>query len=301
LGEGLDSTGVLSEPAIDRTLDALGSCAAKLRHRNVTNARFVATEACRRARNCGDFVDRVYERTGLELEIIATGEEARLALAGCAPLLDPRLRHAVVFDIGGGSTEIIWVAVRPGQGGRALTEIRAVLSVPHGVVSLTELFQDRAASHATYREMVALVRGLFRRFDEHWEISRRVARGGVQMLGSSGTVTTLAGIHFGLPRYDRARIDGALLDFATIRRVIDQLVASDAAGLARQPCIGPGRADLMIAGCAILEAICTTWPVGRLRVADRGVREGILAGLMADAQRASRRATAPEAVAAVAG
>jgi len=288
LGEGLASSGVLSEPAMRRTIEALEICSAKLRQRHVTHARFVATEACRRAANCGEFLLRVREATGLDLEIIPTGEEARLALAGCAPLLDPRVPHALVFDIGGGSTEILWVGVRRRRSGRLRTEIRGVISLPFGVVSLTENFLRGDPPGLEFDDMVAQVRSAFLDFDAEWRIGQQIARGGVQMLGSSGTVTTLAGIQLGLARYDRSRVDGLLLGFADIAQIIGELVDMDGAGRAAQPCIGPGRADLMLAGCAILQAICTTWPVDKLRVADRGVREGILANLIEDARRAER-------------
>jgi exopolyphosphatase/guanosine-5'-triphosphate,3'-diphosphate pyrophosphatase len=283
LGEGLQASGVLSEAAMARTIDALGVCADKLDQREVTHARFVATEACRRAANCGEFLARVRERTGLELEIIPTEEEARLALAGCAPLLDAERRHAVVFDIGGGSTELLWVDVRPGRGG-VETRIRDVISLPLGVVSLTERFPPRAGQAtgpALFAEMVDTVRDAFADFDREWGIAEQVAAGGVQMLGSSGTVTTLAGMRLGLQRYERQRVDGTVLDFADIRQITRRLVTMNAVERAQEPCIGAMRSDLMIAGCAILEAICRTWKVGRLRVADRGVREGILAGLHA--------------------
>lgn len=285
LGEGLDGCGVLSDLAIRRTVDALSVCAAKVSNHHVTRRRFVATEACRRASNCGDFMSQVYDVTGLELEVIPTHEEARLAVAGCAPLLDPHRRHALVFDIGGGSTEISWVDVAPGRGGSVRTWIRGVVSLPFGVVSLTDRYRHRAATRPVYDEMVELVAAEFRDFDRAMNIGRRIARGEVQMLGSSGTVTTLAGIRAELPRYERSLVDGTYLDFSDIDRICGDLVAMTAAERAAQPCIGAGRSDLMIAGCAILEAICSIWQVGRLRVADRGVREGILAGLW-DASRA---------------
>jgi exopolyphosphatase/guanosine-5'-triphosphate,3'-diphosphate pyrophosphatase len=286
LGEGLDAAGSLSETAMERAIDALSVCAAKLRNRRVTRGRFVATEACRRAANCGNFLERVRDHTGLTLEIIQTAEEARLALAGCAPLLDPHCRSAIVFDIGGGSTEVIWVMVRPASGGgRPLTTIRGVISVPYGVVSLTERFRDQPDQAAAFEEMAALVQSYLTAFDEDWEIARQVRRGEVQMLGSSGTVTTLAAVHMGLSRYDRAMVDGALLDQAAVHSATELLIGAGTGGRALQPCIGLGRADLMVAGCAILAAICRTWPVPSLRVADRGVREGILAGLMAESRR----------------
>jgi exopolyphosphatase/guanosine-5'-triphosphate,3'-diphosphate pyrophosphatase len=279
LGEGLDASGALSEAAIRRTIDALAVCAAKIGGHHVTRRRFVATEACRRASNCADFMVQVRESTGLELEVIPTHEEARLAVAGCAPLLDPEQRNALVFDLGGGSTEVSWVDVTYGRGNTVRTWIRSVVSLPFGVVSLTDRYRHRASTRPVYDEMVELVAAEFRDFDRRLHIGRRVARGEVQMLGSSGTVTTLAGIHAALPRYERSLVDGTYLDFADIGRICAELVAMSSSERAAQPCIGAGRSDLMIAGCAILEAICQIWPVGRLRVADRGVREGILAGL----------------------
>jgi exopolyphosphatase/guanosine-5'-triphosphate,3'-diphosphate pyrophosphatase len=288
LGEGLDASGSLSEIAMRRTVEALSICATKVSNRQVTRSRFVATEACRRAANCEEFVGRVRQATGLDLEIIPTGEEARLALAGCAPLLDAQRAHAVVFDIGGGSTELLWVGVTPRHGGAA-TEIRGVVSLPFGVVSLTERFRDRPTGRAVYQDMVATARDTFAEFDRHWDISRLVASGTVQMLGSSGTVTTLAGMQMGLPRYERSRVDGKMLRFGDIARITASLVEMTPAERATQPCIGQSRADLMIAGCAILEAICGVWPVGRLRVADRGVREGILVGLWENSRRRRSR------------
>jgi exopolyphosphatase/guanosine-5'-triphosphate,3'-diphosphate pyrophosphatase len=276
LGEGLGASGVLAEGAMARTIEALAACAAKIESRGAVRGRYVATEACRRAGNCAEFLARVEAATGLRLEIIPTEEEARLAVAGCASLLDPAIPSGLVFDIGGGSTEASWVRLA-GDGGAP--EILDTVSLPHGVVSLTERYGgDRIASE-TYAAMLDEVRRDLRAFEARHGIAARVAAGAVQMLGSSGTVTTLAGIHLGLPRYIRALVDGTTLDFAAIGALSRRLAGLSLAERATQPCIGRERADLVVAGCAILEAICETWPVGRLRVADRGVREGILIGL----------------------
>jgi exopolyphosphatase/guanosine-5'-triphosphate,3'-diphosphate pyrophosphatase len=292
LGEGLDAHGVLSAPAMDRTIQALAVCAGKIRRGGVTQARLVATEACRRATNCVPFVAMVRQATGLELEIIPSAEEARLVLAGCAPLLANQAGHALVFDIGGGSTEVLFVETRPQRTGVPATVIKGVMSIPYGVVSLTERFGNHTDEGQMFAAMVTLVRSYLTAFDADWQITREVAEGRVQMLGSSGTVTTLAAIELGLSRYDRTRVDGVSLDFAAIERSASLLVENGSAGRMAQPCIGAARADLMIAGCAILTAICRTWPVGRLRVADRGVREGILADLV-DAARLRTAAPAP--------
>ncbi len=278
LGEGIAASGRLSERAMARTIDALRVCASKMRRRRVRKARTVATEACRRAANCEDFLERVRAHTGLKLEIITSNEEARLSLAGCAGLLDPDIPRAIVFDIGGGSTELSWVDLTSGW---PVTE--ASISLPLGVVTLGERHPPERLDPDAYYLMVAEIGGLLADFDATHGIAAKVEGGATQMLGSSGTVTTLAGIHLGLARYDRTAVDGYTLEFGAIRAVTDRLLALDVAGRARQPCVGRDRADLVMAGCAILEAICRRWPVGRVRVADRGVREGILMSLIAEA------------------
>jgi exopolyphosphatase/guanosine-5'-triphosphate,3'-diphosphate pyrophosphatase len=281
LGEGLEATGALGEAAMARTLDALKVCAAKIAHRRVAGVRCVATEACRRAANCREFLARARDEIGLDLEIISTAEEARLVVAGCAPLLHRRTPYAIVFDIGGGSTEIVWL--RHGGNGAAREpgfEILGSISLPFGVVTFTERFGGIEVSPAIYRAMVAEAQMALAPFERRHRIRHEVEARRVQMIGSSGTVTTLAGIHLALPRYIRAMVDGSTLTFDQIDRVSRYLAGLDLAGRAASPCVGRERADLVLSGCAILDAICAAWPVGQLRVADRGIREGILFDLM---------------------
>ena len=277
LGEGLQARGRLSEPAIERTISALHVCAAKLRRRGVTRLRSVATEACRRAANCDGFVARVAEETGVRLEIINTAEAARLAASGCAPLLRRDQDRALVFDIGGGSSEVMWLSVRPEGSPETVDSI----SVPWGVVKMAERYGGHTITPAVYNAMIEEVRSFLLPFEQKHQIAREIAAGRVQMVGSSGTVTTLAGIHLALPRYQRDMVDGQFLSFEQVRAVSDRLCAMDFDTRAAHPCVGPERADLVVAGCAILAAICLQWPVGVLRVGDRGVREGILFGLIA--------------------
>src|SRR5215470_8565331 len=276
LGEGLAGSGLLSEEAMARAIEALKVCAYKIHRRAVTHIRGVATEACRQARNCEGFLARVRAETGLVIETISPAEEAVLAFKGCSPLLSARRPRAVVFDIGGGSTELGWLRLRSGRP----PQILDTLSIPFGVVNLTERYGGSRIAPEVYGAMVDEVTANLRDFAEANGINRRVAAGAVQMLGTSGTVTTLAGVHLGLRRYNRALIDGCYLEFSAIRAVSRRLAEMTCEERTGNPCIGPERADLVVAGCAILEAICGLWPVGRLRVADRGVREGILAGLM---------------------
>jgi exopolyphosphatase/guanosine-5'-triphosphate,3'-diphosphate pyrophosphatase len=278
LGEGLTATGTLSREAMARTLDALRICADKIAAKHITAGRYVATEACRRAANCDEFLARVREATGLDIETISTAEEARLVVSGCSPLLNPRIPYAIVFDIGGGSTEIIWLRLAGSR--RLRPQILGSVSLPFGVVTLTDRYGGDEVSPPAYRLMVAETAAALVPFERTHRILRHVAPARVQMLGSSGTVTTLAGVHLALPRYTRALVDGSILTFDQIAEVSAHLAGLDLEGRAANPCVGRERADLVLSGCAILDAICATWPVGQLRVADRGVREGILFDLM---------------------
>jgi exopolyphosphatase/guanosine-5'-triphosphate,3'-diphosphate pyrophosphatase len=260
-----------------RTIEALKICADKISAHGVTGARYIATEACRRAINCADFMQRVQRETGIALEIISSDEEARLVVRGCAPLLDRRVPYALVFDIGGGSTELAWLRWCDGE---HEPEILDSLSLPHGVVTLSDRYGGRDVPASVYAAMVDEIHAAITDVERRHGIRRHIANDAVQMLGSSGTVTTLAAVHLALPRYNRRRIDGAVLSFDDLGRASRLLAGQSHDERARNPCIGMERADLVLAGCAILDAICLLWPVGRLRVADRGIREGILLGLM---------------------
>ncbi|MCR9255154.1 MAG: Ppx/GppA family phosphatase [Alphaproteobacteria bacterium] len=276
LGERHDDIGSLSPEAVDRAMAALKVCANKMSRRTVIASRLVATEACRRAPDGADFIARVAEETGLSLEIISAEEEARLALTGCAPLFDRHRPYALVFDIGGGSTEVSWL--RLGRQGHQ--SLLATHSIPVGVVGLAEAFGGVEVTPETYRKMVDETLFALRDFDGDGEIGHELRRGRVQVLGTSGTVTTLAGIKLDLPRYDRSRVDGCFLSRRTANQVTERLINMSYAARASHPCIGRDRADLVLAGCAILEAILRRWPAERLRVADRGLREGIILQLI---------------------
>lgn len=282
LGEGISHSGRLSEAAQDRALEALRICRAKLDLRGVERARLVATEACRIADNGSHFLERVYEETGLELEIVSRETEARLAVAGCASLVDWQSDGVILFDIGGGSSELVWLDLARGERTGDLTRhIRAWTSLPVGVVTLSERHGGVFVDETVFEAMVGHVDDLLETFDQNGELERALGEGRFHMLGTSGTVTTLAGVHLGLKRYDRRRVDGTWLDDDDVSRMIDHLVGLSFDERVANPCIGSDRADLVLAGCAILEAIRRRWPCRRLRVADRGLREGILTELMA--------------------
>lgn len=276
LGEGLTQTGRLSDDAMDRAVSALGVCADKLRRRNVSLSRSVATEACRRAANGREFVDRVRDETGIVLDIIDPQEEARLAVLGCHKLLEPGDGPALIFDIGGGSTELVLVDQSDGT-----PRIRAWWSAPWGVVSLTESEGVEALEGpnrlAAYKRMRERARHAFSRFAAMLPEDRD----GIRLLGTSGTVTTLASVHLALPAYDRRAVDGLHMPVDAIRKISGMIAGMDYEERSALPCIGAERADLVVAGCAILEAIIELWPAQNLGVADRGIREGILRSLMA--------------------
>ena len=275
LGEGLSRSGRLSEVAMERTIAALRACSEKMSRNRVSRARLVATEACRRAANCDDFSRRVAAEAGLELDIISACEEANLALAGCASLMRPEFPWALVFDIGGGSTELIWVRVAADG-----PQVRGILSLPMGVVTLAEQCGEILHNPAGYALTVADIAARLAAFEAEHAITARLFHGDVQMLGTSGTVTTLAALHLNLERYDRSVVDGLDLRLDDIAQVTRMLLGMSAPERVAHPCIGVERADLVVAGCAILEAMCRLWPLSSLRVADRGVREGILLTMM---------------------
>ncbi len=272
LGEGLACHAELAEPAMQRTLDALAHCADRIAHLRVRRTRAIATEACRRASNAAAFLARVRRETGLALEPISPAEEARLTLLGCTDLLDPRFPWVLLFDIGGGSTEVVWAAHRSGRPPRML----ASLSLTSGVVTFAERFGGDQVDAERFATMASFVDRGLRPFDATHNIAAAIAAGQVQMVGTSGTITTLAALSLGLGRYRRARVDGITIPFGEIESLIARLAGTDWAARAANLCIGPERADLVIAGCAILNAICRLWPVGWVSVADRGVREGLI-------------------------
>ena len=276
LGEGLSRTGELSQDAMDRAVGALAVCADKLRRRNVSLSRSVATEACRRAANGDLFAERVRSETGILLDIIEPAEEARLAVLGCHKLLEPGDGPALIFDIGGGSTELVLIDQDEGS-----PRIRAWWSAPWGVVSLTESEGKEALEGAdrvqAYERMRERARRAFARFADMLPENRAVIR----LLGTSGTVTTLASVHLALPSYDRRAVDGLHVPIEAMQKISGMIAEMDYEERSALPCIGNERADLVVAGCAILEAIIEIWPAKNLGVADRGIREGILRSLMA--------------------
>ncbi len=275
LGEGISATGSISEAAIDRAIAALSICRDKIRYRKARRLRLIATEACRAADNADSFRARVANETGIRLEVIDRETEATLAVIGCSPLLDPKGRGAILFDIGGGSTELVRIERDPEEV-NAAPRIKAWMSIPLGVVTLAEHFGGRDVTGESYARMVAEVAQYIAPFAAEQGKNLR----DMHMLGTSGTVTTLAGVFLNLPRYDRRRIDGIWMNDADVTAVIQRLLGMTYQERADNNCISVERADLVLAGCAILDAIRDAFPLPRLRVADRGLREGMLVEMM---------------------
>lgn len=277
LGEGVSLSGRMSDAAMERAIGALAVCRAKMKNRGVTRARLIATEACRAAANGADFRARVADELGLALEVIDRETEASLAATGCTPLIDPQAEGVVLFDIGGGSSELVRLdRPQPVRRGPPLPQIRGWISLPTGVVTLAERHGGIVVTRQSYEAMVSEVAELIAPFvREHGG-----ALPGIHMLGTSGTVTTVAGVHLNLRRYDRSRVDGCWMTAGEIDAVVERLLAMSYEERVASPCIGSERADLVLAGCAILEAIRRAFPCPRLRVADRGLREGMLVQMM---------------------
>lgn len=305
LGEGMGQTGYLGERAIERAIKALKICAEKIEKRGVVQIRAVATQACRVARNGRDFIRRVEKETGLRLTIISPEEEAHLAVVGCASLLDsqslsPAARAAIVLDVGGGSTELSWVSLPPNS--RPATSINALRtghpiprpaqwkSIPAGVVTLAERFPENndAERRPWFEAMVADVSAHLSDCAVPAEITEAFADGEAYIVGTSGAITSLAGMHLKLERYDRNRVDGLWMDASEIEAVIERLLSQSRSERELEPCIGQDRADLVLAGAAILVAVQRLWPCQKLRVADRGLREGLLLSMVKKKNRRRR-------------
>lgn len=297
LGEGLGASGRLSELAMERAMAALKVSAEKIRRRKAVRVKAIATQACRMAENGPEFVERVRQETGLKLEIITPREEAQLSVAGCVTLLDREADAALVVDVGGGSTELSWVDLKgggldahPRQFAAWKLPIKAWLSIPVGVVTLAEEFPEHGTDqHGWFRQMVESVKARIDGF-KHAEPMREVfGLGRAHLVGTSGAITSLAGLHLGLERYDRARVDGLWLTRDDCEAAANRLLVLTPEQRAAEPCIGPDRADLVLAGAAILQAVQELWPCARVRVADRGLREGLLMSLMSERKKPRRR------------
>ncbi len=277
LGEGIINNNELSHTAIRRTINALRVCAGVLEeYAPIVKARYVATAACRRAKNCQYFLDLVKKETGLNIEIISSQEESRLAMVGCMPLLNRNIRRALVFDIGGGSTEVS--LARLSNSGRAFIE--GYVSLPYGVVTVSEAFPNHDMTDLAYNTIVERTHKILSEFEAKYHIAEAIRRQEIQVLGTSGTVTVLGAVHLNLPRYNRSAVDGLALSIQDVKKTIGRIKRMGDDGRRKNACIGAQKADLTIAGCAIIEGLLSFWPVSEITIADRGIREGILLDMM---------------------
>ncbi|MDD4556997.1 MAG: Ppx/GppA phosphatase family protein [Alphaproteobacteria bacterium] len=277
LGEGIIQNNELSLRAIKRTIAALKVCSGVIEeYQPISGTRFVATAACRRATNCDVFMNMVKKETGLNIEIISSKEESRLAAVGCVPLLNRNIKRGLIFDIGGGSTEIS--LARISNSGRIFIE--GFVSLPYGVVTVSEAFPDADMTNLAYDTIMERTHKLLKEFDEKHKISEGISKHEIQIIGTSGTVTVLGAFHLNLTRYNRSAVDGISISRQDLYRAINKIKMIGDEGRKKHPCIGLQKADLTIAGCAIIEGLCSFWPISEVTVADRGIREGILLDLM---------------------
>jgi len=277
LGEGIINDNELSKPAIRRTISALKVCSGVLEeYAPIYRSRFVATAACRRAVNCSDFISQVKKETGLNIEIISSKEEARLAVVGCIPLLNRNIKRALIFDIGGGSTEISLARIT----NTGKTFIEGFVSLPYGVVTVSEAFPGAEMTELAYNTIIDRTQGILSAFEEQFKIMDAINNQEIQIIGTSGTVTVLGAVHLNLSRYNRSAVDGLSISTSDLEKTIAKIKRLGADGRSRHPCIGVQKSDLTIAGCAIIEALLKFWPISEVTVADRGIREGILLDLM---------------------
>lgn len=293
LGQGLAATGKLSDSSMDAAVEAIAVCASKIKSKRVKRWRCVATEACRRASNGDAFLKRVKEETGITLEVISPRVESRLAVMGCVNLVDPSKDVALVIDIGGGSTELSWVDIRKLRDDQANHKlhrppISAWASLPIGVVTLSERVPEIDDKTVWYNELRDVVRQTIQEQGCETRFTNVFQQGRGHLIGTSGTITSLAGIHLKLPYYQRAKVDGLWLRSADAVSVARDMGARPFDERAKEPCIGTDRAHLLVAGCAITDVLCEMWPSKMIRVADRGLREGILIGLMQKSQKLSQ-------------
>ena len=272
LGENIGKTGKLSDAAVKRATEALKVCAYKIKSRGALQTRAIATEACRKAINVQEFFNHVKQETGILFKTITPIEEAKLTLAGCRPLLTTKHPKVLMFDIGGGSTELIWLENKPTLDQKIID----IKSLPIGVVSLAEEFSSDKLSAKKFEIIVGRIDNELAPFDKTHGIKKQINTGNVHVLGTSGTMTTMGAIYLNQTRYNRSKVDGLSIRYESINAICKNLISLDIEARQNHPCIGPGRADLMVMGCTILTAICRRWPTTHLTAADRGIREGLL-------------------------
>lgn len=268
LGEGQAETGRLLEAPMQRTVDTVSEFIAAARGLGASEIRVVATSAVREAPNRAELLALLRAATGLDASVVSGEEEARLTLQGVAAGLPQLGGSFVLFDIGGGSTELVL-----GEDGR----LGAVVSLQLGVVRLAERYGDAGpVDWARFALMRGEIDGRLAR-----EIPARIIEARAPALvGTAGTVTTLAALDLGLPAYDASRVQGHTLARGAVERLLNRLGALAVAERARLPCLEPGRADVIIPGIAICLAVMDRLGYGSLVVSDRGLREGILCEIL---------------------
>jgi len=269
LGAGLQSSGRLSQESMNMAVDAIEVCARKMKTK---------------------ILDRVKSETGIALEIISPRVEARLSVMGCINLIDISKDVALVVDIGGGSTELSWVDVRTLRENGGLVRayrppISAWTSLPVGVVTLSERVPEHDDRETWYAELKQVVHDTIVEKQAQTRFTNLFKAGKGHLIGTSGTITSLAGINLELPYYQRDKVDGSTMTSKSAIDICRRMSAMSYEERSQEPCIGEDRARLLVAGCAITDVLCELWPSESINVADRGLREGILMGLMQRSQK----------------
>lgn len=284
LGEGVAQSRRLGRKAMERTITVLKQCAKRLSHYPNVVFSGVTTDAVRRAENAQSFLRRVARETGLKLEMIDEKEEAYYEVLGCARVLDMRKKRHIIFDIGGGSSEIILCSLDQEKRVR----IDEMLSLPYGVVNLYESVDK--LTFTSYTSIVEEVQNLCRRFlVAHLGDLASQDVSAFQVIGTSGTTTTVAAMHHNLKMYDRERVDGTSLCFEDVQKVIHYVQSLSPAERRSNAFCGHVEDDLVLTGFAILEGILRAVPCMYFTVTDAGVRDGLIRTLAygADATRIS--------------
>ena len=246
---------------IKKTVRCLTMFSRKMLEYNVTKYRCVATEACRQVINSDFFIGEVKKKTGLSVEIISVNEEAQLCFQSCKKYIERMNNEGILFDIGGGSTEISFFDVK--------NEKFETSSIPLGVINLSEKINLHGKNKITFqmkRYFQSLKSNLSNQIDPGFSI------------GSCSTVSTLSAIHLNLTTFDRKKIEGLLLDVDEIMKIINNLRNLKVNEMLKHPCIRK-KYPLLLNGMEILEKILENFPIKQILVSQSGLTGGMIENL----------------------
>lgn len=275
LADGVAASKKLSRKSMDRTIEALAFCSKVLSRYAGLTYLAVATDAMRRAENASVFIKRVKRELGLIISIITPQEEAYYAALGCIEVLSLETEIFVVFDIGGGSSEIALCRQKSDKD----IELIDSLSIPYGVINLLE-----SKDHLTfsgYSNLVQKISDLSRDFLNQYATTLDFVNN-FQCIGTSGTTTTVAALNMNLRFYDREKINDSILQFSEILKTVHYVQSLSEDERKLHPYISQSNEDLVLGGLTILEGIVRGLPASTITVTDRGVRDGVVYALTHD-------------------